>query len=145
MEGFPVRCFCGAWQPADFEGKGVEVGSSASQTFFEVLVLVIAVELWGDGTRPAAVLGDNVEALQEALSRKGKGELAPLSQALSVLLVARSLRLSAGHLPSEANEPADTLSHQAEPGNSKPWPFSESQGVRVDTPLSPTALWDWVE
>ena len=120
------------------------MGSSASQTFFEVLVLILAVELWGDATRPTLVLGDNVAALQEAISLKGKGGQAPLSQALSVLLVSRSLHIAAGHLPSEANVAADTLSRQAEPGNAKPWPFRSEQRVAIDEPLSPAALWGWI-
>ena len=142
--GVPVRCFCCAWRPEDFAEMDVTVGSSASQTFFEILVLVLAVELWGDATRPAVALGDNTAALQEAISLKGKGEQAPLSQALSVLLIARSLRITAGHLPSEANEAADSLSRQSEPGNQKPWPFQQDQGVIIDEPLSPTALWSWI-
>ena len=122
----------------------VEVGACASQTFFEILVLVLAVELWAEGTQPAIILGDNVAALQEALTLKGKGTHAPLSQALSVLLASRSLRLAAGHLPSEANEAADSLSRQSKPGNSKPWPFAADQGVVIDTPLAPSVLWGWI-
>ena len=142
--GRPVRCFCCTWRSEDFGDLQVEVGSSAWQTFFEVLVLVLAVELWAQGCRPTVVLGDNVAALQEALSLKGKGVHAPLSQALSVLLVSRSLRLAVGHLPSEANDAADSLSRQSEPGNVKPWPFSPALGVTTDVPLSPAALWAWI-
>ena len=143
--GRPVRCFSCAWHADDFRGMNVLVGDSSSQTFFEILVLILAVELWAEGVRPTIVLGDNTAALQEALSLKGKGVHAPLSQALSVLMIARSLRLTAGHLPSEANDAADTLSRQAEPDNVKPWPFAPAQGVVVDTPLSPTALWSWLQ
>ena len=122
----------------------VQIGDSSSQTFFEISVLVLAVELWAEGVRPAIVLGDNVAALQEALSLKGKGVHAPLSQALSVLIISRSLRLSAGHLPSEANDAADALSRQSEPENAKPWPFQPHQGVIVDEPLAPAVLWSWL-
>ena len=142
--GRPVRCFCCSWQAEDFRGMRVEIGSSSSQTFFEVLVLVLAVELWAEGTRPAVVLGDNTAALQEAISLKGKGVHAPLSQALAVLMASRSLRLATGHLPSEANEAADSLSRQAEPGNVKPWPFRPEMGVHRDVPLSPCELWAWL-
>ena len=144
INGKPVRCFCCAWEAGEFQGMDVEVGSSASQTFFEILVLVLAIELWALSVQPTAVLGDNVAALQEAISMKGKGLHAPLSQALAVLIVSRTLRLSAGHLPSEANEAADSLSRQAEPGNAKRWPFSPDQNVIRDVPLAPSALWAWI-
>ena len=90
------------------------------------------------------VPGDNVAALQEALSLKGRGANAALSQALSILVVARTLHLVAAHLPSEANVAADSLSRQAEPGNTKPWPFPPPMGVAIDEPLAPTALWAWL-
>ena len=121
------------------------MGSSSAQTFFEVLVLVLAVELWCDGSRPVAILGDNTGALQEALDLKGRGVQAPLSQALSILIIARSLHLSVGHLPSEANTAADALSRQSEPGSGKPWPFAPTAGVQVVTPLSPLVLWSWLK
>ena len=76
----PTRCFAIEWEAADFAGMKGEIGSPAAQTFFEVVVLVLAVELWGDGVRPAAILGDSVSALQEVLSLKGKGLHAPVSQ-----------------------------------------------------------------
>ena len=73
IDGRPVRCFSCTWVASDFEGMNVDIGASSSQTFFEILVLVLAVELWAIATRPAAILGDNVSALQEALSLRGKG------------------------------------------------------------------------
>ena len=54
-DGHPVRYFACAWLEEDFVGMNVDVGSSAAQTFFEVLVLVLAVELWGDGARPSVL------------------------------------------------------------------------------------------
>ena len=142
--GRPTRCFAIEWTPADFAGMEVEIGSPAAQTFFEVVVLVLAVELWADGVHPAAILGDSVSALQEVLSLKGKGLHAPVSQALSRLLVSRSLSLTVGHLPGEANTAADALSRQAEPENTKPWPFRRGQGVQVDEAIRPSTLWGWL-
>ena len=141
----PVRCFACTWTPADFDNMDVTIGDPASLTFFEVLVLLLAVELWAERGRAAAVLGDNTGALQEALDLKGRGVQAPLAQALSILVVSRSLALSVGHLPSEANTAADCLSRQAEPGSRKPWPFKRGSGVTVDVPLTPAALWEWLK
>ena len=110
--------------------------------FFEVLVLVLAVELWGLSGHPTVILGDNVAALQLALDLKGKDGQASLAQALAVLVVSCTLHLTVGHLPSEANEAADTLSRQAEPGNIKPWPFGPE--VACDTPLPVAVLLGWI-
>ena len=141
----PARCFACTWSAADFVNMDVTIGDPASHTFFEVLVLVLAVELWAERCRAAAILGDNTGALQEALDLKGRGIQARLAQALSILVVSRSLALSVGHLPSEANTAADSLSRQSEPGNRKPWPFTRAAGIAVDVPLSPAALWEWLK
>ena len=82
--------------------------------------------------------------LQEVLDLKGKGLHAPVSQALSILLVSRSLSLTVGHLPSEANTEADALSRQSEPNNLLPWPFSRAQAVQVDEAVRPSTLWSWL-
>ena len=143
--GRPARYFCCKWEAADFEHLSVKVGDCASQTFFEVLILVLAVEVWGDASKPAVILGDNLPALQEAVALKGKGSLEPLSQALAVVVAARSLSLTVAHLPTEANTAADSLSRQCEPGNKKPWPFPPDQPrLRVDTAMPPSALWEWI-
>ena len=97
----------------------------------------------GCPAQPTVILGDNVPALQLALDFNGKGGQAGLAQALSILVVSRTLHLSVGHLPSEANEAADSLSRQAEPGNAKPWPFGAD--VIRDTPLPPAAILEWIQ
>ena len=102
------------------------------------------MELWGNGAQPTTVLGDNTAALQEALDLKGRGAQNMLAQALAVLLASRSVVLTVGHLPSEANTAADALSRQSEPGNVKPWPFQPADGVEVDQPICPTTLWTWI-
>ena len=114
------------------------MGDSAGQTFFEVLAVVLAIELWCIDSSPTAVLGDNTASLQETLDLKGKGAHTQLSQALAVLRCSRTLHLSVAHLPTESNLLADALSRQAEPGNDKPWPFASSSRVVVDTPSRPT-------
>ena len=140
----PTRFFACTWRPGDFGDREVQVGSSASQTYFETLVLVLAVELWGRSLRPTILLGDNLPALQEALSLSGRGIQAELAQALSVLAVSRSLALTVGHLPTEANEAADALSRLAEPGASYTNPFADRPDVVRDHPVRPTKLWDWI-
>ena len=138
-----TRYFACTWSQDDFEGRKVDIGSSASQTFFETLVMILALELWGQTLRPTVVLGDSTAALQEALSLRGKGIQAELAQALPVLVVSRSLSIAVGHLPAEANLTADALSRLAEPGGSYRNPFEHQPGVIRDVPVSPSTLWEW--
>ena len=137
-EGRPARYFVCSWKQADFDHLGISVGDCAAQTFFEVLVLVLAVELWGKASKPAAILGDNLGTLQEALDLKGKGALASLAQALAVVVASRTLSLTVAHLPTEANVIADALSRQSDPDSLLPWPFAPGQErLREDTPVCP--------
>ena len=120
---------------------GVEVGQPASQTYFEILVLVLALEVWCLDSTPVTLFGDNTAALQAALSLKGRGDQLGLVQALAVLRSARTLDLEVAHLPTEANEAADALSRQFGPvADRKAWPFADSAAVARDVPLSPPAL-----
>ena len=139
----PKRCFACTWDQADFAGREVWVGEPASQTFFEVLALTLAVELWCGAGQPTAILGDNTAALQEALTLKGKGAVGDLAQVLAVLRCSRTLALTVGHLPTEANDAADALSRQCDIPRPA-WPFTPSQGVVRDAPLRPTDLWEWI-
>ena len=142
-DGRPTRCFACRWAQADFGDRDVRVGLPSSQTFFEVLALTLAVELWCGQGQPTAILGDNTAALQEALSLKGKGPLGDLAQIIAVLRCSRSLALTVGHLPTEANEVADALSRQFDMPCSA-WPFSPEQKVVRDEPLRPAKLWEWI-
>ena len=145
VNGVTTRCFAVAWDRAliaKIEPEEVTVGHCGSQTFFETLVMLMAVELWGDSSHNTVILGDNTAALGEAIDLKGKGTRGPLSQILAVLIVARTLHLTVGHLPTEANDAADALSRQFEPENAKPWPFGPE--VVRDWPLEIPAMLAWI-
>ena len=91
------------------------------------------------------MLGDNVAALQEALDMKGRNAQLQLAQLLAILRGARSLTIAVAHLPSEANDAADTLSRQAGPiADRKPWPF-EAGCVRRLSPIALLELWAWLD
>ena len=145
--GVPSRCFACQWHAHDFRGKKVKVGEPSSQTFFEILALVLAIERWCPaGSPPTAIWGDNVAALQETINMRGKGPQEALAQALAVLRGARSLQLAVGHLPSESNTLADHLSRLFAPGSeAKQWPFQQGSSVARDVPLSPRVLWSWLK
>ena len=139
-----TRYFACRWSADEFEGRSVEIGPSASQTFFETLTMILALELWGRTLHPTVVLGDSTAALQEALSLRGKGLQEELAQVLSVLVVSRSLSISVGHLPAEANLDADALSRLFEPDGAYQNPFRLRPDVVRDIPLRPSTLWRWI-
>ena len=140
----PVRCFSCRWNQDDFSGLDVEVGSPASQTFFEICAAVLGIELWCGSSTPTVLLGDNTGTLQELLDLKGAGVHGMLAQSLAVLRCARTLTLAVGHLPSESNVLADALSRQADPNEHHPWPFAPDAQVTVDDPICPSTLWTWL-
>ena len=107
-------------------------------------MLVLAIELWGRAIHPTIVLGDNVPALQEALTLKGRGLQGELAQALSVLIVSRNLSITVGHLPTEANTAADALSRLSEPRGGYRNPYAGRTDVRRDVPVRPPTLWAWI-
>ena len=140
----PTRCFSCKWDQAEFVGRDVEVGQPASQTYFEILAALLALELWCSSTTPTALLGDNTAALQELLDLKGSSAHGELAQALAILRCSRSLELTVGHLPSESNVLADALSRLAAPGAPAAWPFTPEMNVIVDSALRPSDLWTWL-
>ena len=120
------------WDLKDFEGTDVRIGHSSAQTFLETFAFILAVDLWGQQNSPTAFLGDNLGALQEAVSMKGKGLHESLAQILAVLRCRRSLVLTVAHLYSEANTAADALSRLYAPeAEGKSWPFTATAYVKA--------------
>ena len=79
--------------------------------------MVLALDAWGDEHATAAyvtILGDNTGSLQDALDLKGAGALNTLSMELSWRKALRNWHFEVGHLPTEANSAADSLSRLAE-------------------------------
>ena len=125
----------------------MQVGEPSSQTFFEILALLMAIERWCPAdSPPTAIWGDNVAALQEAINMRGKGPQEALAQALAVLRGARSLQLAVGHLPSESNSHRGCLEPLVRTrlgGQAVAVPQGSS--VTRDVPLSPSVLWSWLK
>ncbi len=61
-----------------------------------------------------SVLGDNVGALQVALSLTGRGQLHTIAKDIAWRQAIHGWIYEVGHLPSEANTVADTLSRLSE-------------------------------
>ena len=61
------------WRDRDVKALGVTVGDSKYQSFWEFLMVLIALIVWGDRfvDEEVAVIGDSTSALQDALQLKG--------------------------------------------------------------------------
>ena len=97
-----------------------ERGQSAYLSFFEAFTVLAAVALWCQpGQRTSvAVVGDNIAALTVAVSRRGRGDLGRLCRELALVQAHRSLSIAVGHLASELNTWADSLSRLSAPSPS---------------------------
>ena len=145
MQDAPAEFFAVTWDPADFVNIDISIGDSSAQTFLEVLVLILAVDLWADPRSPCPFLGDNTAALQEAVGLRGKGQLALPAQVLAVLRCRRSLEIPVAHLANEANTLADALSRlEAPEGNRKAFP-AVLANVKRRIPCELSCIWKMVE
>ena len=100
-------------------------------------MLLLTLIRWGSVTREAgvAVVGDNTASLGAAANLRGRGALTAISRELAWRKVRHQWRFAVGHLPSEANTVADTLSRLSAPdgADSKQFP-EELRGVREVQP-----------
>jgi len=112
----------GKWTKDSVGHLSVQIGSPASQCFWEFLALLVSLVLWGDGFCQEAlqVVGDNVGALSNALSLKGSGPMLAISRELAWRRARRNWQYVVGHIATEANSVPDALSRQFDP---RPAPF----------------------
>ena len=105
------------WEDVDLSPLGLVVGRPSDQTAFEYLTLFLALSSWASSARShgLAVLGDNVAALQCAISLKGRGPLNTLSREISWRRLRHSWWYAVGHARAEDNDVADALSRTAAP------------------------------
>ena len=125
-----------AWVAEDFPPKfGVLIGDPAWQTFFELLAIALALDLWGSWFRkePCAVIGDNTGSLTNLLHQKGKGPQLHIAKELAWRRARHDWLISVGHLPTEGNKVQDQLSRLAE-GTAFP---SEALTNAIESELAP--------
>ena len=115
--------FAVVWSEWDAPHLGIQPGECKHQTFFEFLTLLLTLLVWGSWCidESMAILGDNVGALQSALSLSGRGTLLAVSRELSWRKARHRWLFDVGHLPSEFNVVADALSRMTDPMG-VPWP-----------------------
>ena len=103
------------------------IGDAAGQTSWEYLVLYLALHIWAADSRSGfLILGDNLASLSGVLSLRGKGG-APnvITKEIAWRRVRYGWRFACGHLPTEKNKLADSLSRLAAPSGSEQRCFPE--------------------
>ena len=112
IAGSPAEYWAASWDADTASRLGVKVGQPHGQTAWEYLVALLSLIIWGVefscvGLR---LLGDNLAALNGALSLRGRGGLTQITKEFAWGKVRFRWRFAAGHLPSEHNVLADALS-----------------------------------
>ena len=139
QEFFEIR-----WADFDLSVLGLVTGRPSDQTAFEYLTLFFALTSWAASSRShgVAILGDNIAALQCAISLKGRGALNTLSREIAWRRLRHSWWYAVGHVRAEDNELADALSRTAAPDGSEQRlrPAGVSELVQVRPALTATTL-----
>ena len=109
------------WADFDLSPLRLVAGDPRCQTSFEYLTLFLVLQTWAAAAREhgIAILGDNIAALQSAISLRGRGTLNDLSREISWRRVRFAWQYAVGHVPSEDNSIADALSRTAAPPGSE--------------------------
>ena len=102
------------WDSEVAQILGATVGSSSWQSMWEFVMLLVALFVWGSppGTT-RCLFGDNVGALQDALTLKGTGSMLQVAREVAWRQVRMPWHFRCAHLPSERNVVADALSRVA--------------------------------
>jgi len=128
---------CG-WTSELAEHLGTQVGSSAGQTTWELLMVYISLLTWASQFRQEGlvVFGDNIAALSSILTLRGRNHLATITRELAWRRVRFGWRYAAAHLPSEYNVEADALSrvHAPEGAERKSFPVALRDVTRHAAP-----------
>ena len=115
QDGVPVEWFAVEWPPNGIPHLKVARGLPRWQSFWELLTLVLALCAWANDQEVIAALGDNKASLQDATAFGGKRQMAAVTRELAWRQARFGWLFACGHLPTEANKPADALSRLAAP------------------------------
>ena len=120
-ENLPEAYFEVEWAQVDLSPIGLAAGNEADQSAFEFLTLLLVLTTWGDSARESgmALFGDNIAALQCAVTLKGKRALTAVSRELGWRRIRHGGWYAVGHIPAEGNVLADALSRTSAPEGSE--------------------------
>ena len=113
----PQEFWHASWSPDSAGHLGVEIGTSKFQTFWEFVAAWLCLEAWGSRFKDSglALVGDNISSLTSALKLAGKGPLGAVAREISWRKEVFRWHFAAGHVPTERNFLADSLSRLASP------------------------------
>jgi len=127
------------WSTATAHKLGAPIGDPAGQTTWEYLTLLVSLPTWGaEYSEKGVAMLNNTSALANSLCLKGKGALAQISRELAWRKVRQAWNFAVGHLPSEGNILADSLSRTGAPAGSeqRSFPAELLQARRRDPPAT---------
>ena len=137
----PTAWAAGTWDTTTLKRFDARTGDPAWQTFWEVLACLLTLEMWAPVETPFILWGDNIGALQNTASLKGRGALIAISQEIAWRQSARRWAAMPLHQPSELNTLADALSRlEAEGPERKVFPELLRGVARTQAP-DPDELW----
>ena len=113
--GHAVEFLALAWDAEVLDFFKAELGNPKWQTTWEFLTLLLALIRWRQHAQGAVLffLGDNIGALQDAISLKGKGDLMTIAREIAWRKAVYKLSFECAHLPKDMNVTADALSRLA--------------------------------
>ena len=119
---------------------GAPLGESKWQSLWEFFTLLLALITWRQHAAQSVlfVWGDNIAALQDAISLKGRGHMLTIARELSWRQARWPLHFDVAHLPKDLNVAADALSRLAAV------PVSSLPTELLHVPRVPADSWETV-
>jgi hypothetical protein len=146
VRGVPAEYFEIVWDTFDLTALKAEVGAPRCQTLFEYLAVLFVLLAWGAEHREdgLAILGDNVAALQCAVTLKGHRSMLNISKEIAWRRLRAGWFYAVGHLAAEDNVLSDALSRTSAPAGSDQKDFPEElRGVPRRAPRLPVDACNW--
>jgi len=144
----PIEYFSVVWDEGILRRIGATQGDSRWQSVWEFVTLLLSLLLWGHLSAESllCILGDNIAALQLALTLKGRGHMLTISREISWRKIRFNWHFGVQHLPKDQNTVADALSRMYAPSPAKlPVVLQSPLIKRRSTPLWPDVWQAWVE
>jgi len=125
IDGKATEYWVTRWTDDDAKKFQTTLGDPAAQTAWEYLAVLLSLIIWAPSFTNVglAILGDNLASLTGVLELKGKNILNLITRELSWRRVRGGWRYAAGHLPTEKNVIADSLSRMFTPEASERKPL----------------------